>query len=461
MKRRKLAAALAMLSLLMHVPASAADDDATVLRVFLRDGTSLVSYGEFARVADRVVFSLPTSALPNPSLQLVNIPAARIDWDRTNRYADAARAARYARTQAEPDYAALSSAVARTLNDVAVTADPTQRLAMVEGARKTLAEWPQTHFNYRVAEVRQLLSMLDETIADLHAAAGGSRFELSIVAVAPPREAAERLLPDPTAVESVEQLLVAANLAESASERRSLLKVALASIESRAASFPSSWAAATRLKVKRALDADLKIDRSYQLMIRRAIGRADARARFADVRGISRVLQTLRQSDAALGRRRPDAITDAIRAIEARLDAARRLQLARERWSVRAAALRRYAVAMSLPLKILHSLDPPLDDIKLLVGSNAETLALVQRQAARALTLMGQIVPPDECRDAHALLVSAANLADNAAMIRRSAAEAGDITRAWDASSAAAGALMLGAKARTDIQAVVARPQLQ
>ena len=76
------------------LPASAADDDATLLRVFLRDGTSLVSYGEFARVADRVVFSLPTSPLPHPSLQLVNIPAARIDWDRTNRYADAARAAR-------------------------------------------------------------------------------------------------------------------------------------------------------------------------------------------------------------------------------------------------------------------------------------------------------------------------------------------------------------------------------
>ena len=126
---------------------------------------------------------------------------------------------------------ALSNAVARTLNDVAVTADPTERLAIVEGARKTLAEWPQTHFNYRVAEVRQMLSMLDETIADLRAAAGGSRFELSLVAVAPPRETNERLLPAPTPVESVEQLLVAANLAESPSERRTLLNQALAGVD--------------------------------------------------------------------------------------------------------------------------------------------------------------------------------------------------------------------------------------
>ena len=34
------------------------------------------------------------------------------------------------------------------------------------------------------------------------------------------------------------------------------------------------------------------------------------------------------------------------------------------------------------------------------------------------------------------------------AQIRREAVLAGDMTRAWDASSAAAGALMLGAKAR-------------
>ncbi len=150
MKSRVLAAVVVVLSLLAHASASAADDDATLLRVFLRDGTSLVSYGEFARVADRVIFSLPTSALPNPLLQLVNIPADRIDWDRTNRYADAARAARYTATRAESDYLAISNSVARTLNDVAATADPIKRLAMVEGARKTLAEWPQSHFNYRL-----------------------------------------------------------------------------------------------------------------------------------------------------------------------------------------------------------------------------------------------------------------------------------------------------------------------
>ena len=34
-------------------------DTATLFRVFLNNGTAVVSYGEYARVGDRVVFSMP------------------------------------------------------------------------------------------------------------------------------------------------------------------------------------------------------------------------------------------------------------------------------------------------------------------------------------------------------------------------------------------------------------------
>jgi hypothetical protein len=71
------------------------------------------------------------------------------------------------------------------------------------------------------------------------------------------------------------------------------------------------------------------------------------------------------------------------------------------------------------------------------------------------------VVPPHELAGAHALFLSAVQLADNAAQIRREAALAGDMTRAWDASSAAAGALMLGAKARADILTALRLPQLR
>ena len=99
MKRCRLAGALMAACLLTPMRASAAalaPDEATLFRVFLKDGTTLVSYGEFARVGDRVVLSIPTGAPhPNPALQVVTLAANRVDWDRTNRYADSARAAHY------------------------------------------------------------------------------------------------------------------------------------------------------------------------------------------------------------------------------------------------------------------------------------------------------------------------------------------------------------------------------
>src|SRR6516164_5865717 len=94
----------AVLVALLGAPARAwAADEPTLLRVFLKDGTSLVSFGEPARVGDRVVFSMPTTATPNPPLHLINLSADRVDWDRTNRYAATARAAHYVRNQAEND----------------------------------------------------------------------------------------------------------------------------------------------------------------------------------------------------------------------------------------------------------------------------------------------------------------------------------------------------------------------
>ena len=83
------------------------------------------------------------------------------------------------------------------------------------------------------------------------------------------------------------------------------------------------------------------------------------------------------------------------------------------------------------------------------------------RQVERVIKLIENIAPPEECQAAHALLVSAAHLARNAAAIRREAAQSGDIARAQDASSAAAGALMLSARARTEIQSLLLPPQLK
>src|SRR5512140_795762 len=242
MQFRWLAAAALALCVAAPALAARAGDNATLFRVFLKDGTTLVSYGEFARVGDRVVFSIPTAATPDPPLQLVNIAAERVDWERTDRYTASARADHYVATRAEDDYASLTSEVARTLNEVATTDDPSRRLSIVEGARKSLAAWPAQHYNYRFNDVRQMVMLLDEAIADLRSATGNGRFDLSLVAYAD-APTAEPVLPPPTPKEAIEQTLRAAAVVESPIERMSLLSAAVGAIDSTRNALPADWAA--------------------------------------------------------------------------------------------------------------------------------------------------------------------------------------------------------------------------
>jgi hypothetical protein len=461
MKRCRLAAAVVVAIGLSVAHTALADDEATVFRVFLKDGMSLVSYGEFARVDDRVVFSMPTSASVNdPQLQLVTVSADHIDWDRTTRYAEAARSARYMVTQAEAHYAMLTAEIGQALNDVSLTTDPARRLEIVERARRTLGDWPASHFNYKQAEVQQMVALLDEAIADLRAAAGLQRFDLSFVASTDPAPRSDLLLPRPTPREAIEQTLIAARLSDSPAERVSLMYMALAGIERDAEVLPSAWRTEIRKATKATIAVELETDRAYQSLTSRMLGLAGLRAREADVRGLQRLLMEVHERDRALGAKRPDAVNALLESVEARLDAARRLRLAREGWAIRLPALLKYRVSVTPALERLDRLKPALEDIKSLAGSAPDALGIIQRAAAQVLKTAPAITPPEELRAAHALLVSAAQMADSAARIRREAALTGNIGRAWDASAAAAGALMLVARARTEIQELPRFPQL-
>jgi hypothetical protein len=459
MYKRWLATALAASTGIFALagPARAADD-ATLLRVFLRDGSSLVSYGEPAQVGDRVVFSMPTASTPNPPLHLVNLAADRVDLDRTNRYASAARAARYVAVQADIDYAELSNQITQALNAVAVTTNLAERLRIVQKARNTLADWPQNHFNYKLADVRQMLAMLDEAIADLRAAAGERRFDLSLTAFVDPPTITESLLPPPTPRESIEQVLLAARYSDSAADRMSLLSTAAAAMEREKASLPPEWLAATRAETDAQIKEEARLDSAYRLLTAGIMAVANDRANYADVRGLERLVNRVHARDAALGYKRAEAVTALIGELEAKLDAARKVQLARDRWALRAPAFRRYHSAIQEPMDLFAQMKPSLENIKALAGSSPASLLTVERLVAQITELAATVVPPQEMAAAHALLVSAAQLAGNAARIRREATLAGDLARAWDASSAAAGALMLGARARADIQSFLRPP---
>ena len=440
---------------------SSVADEAPLFRVFLQDGSSLVSYGELARVDDRVVFSMPTSAsAAAPQLQLVNIASDRVDWERTANYAEAVRSTRYVATRAESDYALLTNDIAQALNDVTLTDDAARRLVIVERARKSLADWPAAHYNYKRDDVQQMLGTLDEAIAALRAATGASAFDLTFVAAATAPDTREAILPAPGARETIEQTLRAAQLTASPVERVSLLTVAANSLKTDAANLPSAWLVATREQVAAQIARELETDRKYQALTIRVLSLAAGRARLADVMGVQRVLTSIAINDVALGSARPDAVLSIVAAVDAQLDAARRLRLERDRWAIRAPELRAYRLAMAGPLYQIQRLTPLLESIKSLAGSGPDALGSILRATGQIRKAMEPITPPTELRDAHDLLVSAVQLADSAARIRREAAINGNMARAWDASSAAAGALMLAARARTDMQVALRPPQI-
>jgi hypothetical protein len=441
--------------------AAAVGGEAPLFRIFLKNGATLVSYGEFARVADRVVFSMPVSAaIENPQLHLVDIASERVDWARTVSYAESARAHRYAATRGETDYAALTGEIAQALNDVAKTSDPARRLAIVERARKTLVEWPARHYNYKQADVRQMVAMLDEAIANLRAASGAQRFDLTLVASVEAAPAAEPLLAAPTAQEVIEQTLAAAALTDTAAERTSLLAVALASIDREIAELPAAWAGTTRAATAAAIDRELEKDRAYRSLQVRMLRLAGERARAADVHGIQQLLAETNTADRVLGGVRPDTVNAIIAVVQEQLDAARRLRLERDRWSLRLPAMRHYRQSVGTSIQRLANLRPALEDIKALAGSGPDALGAILKVTADVLRIAQAIKPPDECREMHGLLMSAAQLADAAARLRREAALTGDMRRAWDASSAAAGSLMLAERTQTELQTVLRPPQL-
>ena len=440
---------------------SAAPDSAPLFRVFLTDGTSLVSYGELARLDDQVVFSMPTSAsAAAPQLQLINIPSDRVDWPRTVSYAESVRATRYLATRAQADYDLLTTDIAQVLNDVGQTDDPVRRLAIVEQARKRLADWPSAHYNFKRDEIQQMLATLDEAIADLKAAAGANTFDLTFVAAATAPEPSEPILPAPGLKETIEQTLRAAQLTASPAERLSLLTVAANAIDADAASLPAEWAAATRAAVAAQIERETETDRKYQALSARMLRLAAQRAAAADVRGVQRVFASIRANDERLGGLRPDAVASMTAAVEAQLDETRRLRLARDSWALRAPDLRAYRDKVALSLTRLQRMVPLLEDIKALAGSGPSALGSLLRWAGQIRQSLTSIVPPSELSEAHNLLVSAVQLADSAAKIRREAAINGNMARAWDASSAAAGALMLAERARTELQLGLRPPQI-
>ena len=451
----------AVLGFALVVP-SVACAEPILYRLFLRTGGTLISYGEFARVGDRVIVSMPvTAAIESPQLQLVTLPESAIDWTQTDRYSAAARHAHYVRTRAEADYAAMNAEVAQQLNEVALAPDAKARLAIAERARRTLVEWPVTHHNYRVDDVRQLVAMLDEILTELRAATGDHRFELALVASAVPPPHAE-LLPPPTSTDVIAQAIAAAQIVDVSVEKLSLLQSVLSALQAPqlAASVDRGWLEGTRRVVASMITTELTAERQYTGFGREFIQAAIGRASRGDVRGVEEIVRKAARKDAELGGRRPEQMAALMTALEAHLTAARQLRLEQDRWRGRVGIYRSYWRSVRPVLEELGRARHGLDEIRALAGPDLAGLGRLDAIVARVAHRLGRVTPPAEMAGAHGVLANAAHMAANAARLRRDAVGSGQLAAAWDASSAAAGAMMLLARARAEVQRVLTPPRL-
>jgi hypothetical protein len=444
--------------------------EAVLYRVFLRDGSSIISYGDFARVGDRVVVSVPIGEGEQPTLQLVSIAESSVDWQVTDRYAEAARAKHYATTRGEDDFNLLSNDVARALNEVALTTDPAKRVALADAAREQLAEWPAAHHGYRAADVAQLSMLLEEVVSELRVAAGQARFDLKLVAPAMTAPVVD-VLPPPTLRESIELAFTAARVASEPAERVALLDSIARTLGAApapadgaadaAAPTAGTWVEAARARATAELLAEQRVDRAYAQLSARMLTRAADRARRADVRGLDAIVRSVLNEDARLGRARPHDIAALLVAVDAQRTAAQRLRLARDAWMLRAGVFREYRRQLSAPLGRLTRLKQWLEDVRQLAGPSPTAVAQLEERAAIAARELAMVKPPSELESAHALFSAACNLATRAASIRRKAILSGDLSAAWEASSAAAGSLMMLERALEDLKRLVERPQLR
>jgi hypothetical protein len=465
-RRARVLALVAVITAAVAGPLSSPADaaDALLYRIFLHDGSTLVSYGDFARVADRVVFSIPIGAIdtPSPVLHLVSIAETAVDWDRTDRYAEAIRAQHYAQTRGEADFDALSTDVARALTEVARTKDPARRLALATDARRALAAWPAAHYGYRSSDVAQLSYLMDEAISDLRVAAGQSRFDLDLVATAMPLPPNVPTLPPPTLRESIEQALSAAAVTPDSTERVSLLQTLVANLEQieQPATPALAWTSSLRAKASSALTTELKTDKSYGDLVAQIIAVADEKAKRADVGAIEGLVKATLKADDKLGRRRPQVTAALLATLDARLDAARRLRLAHDAWVLRQRAVKEYEGRIRSAVNRFRRSTTSLQQIKQLAGPSPDALPSLAERITNGWSDLKLVKPPTEAEAAHSMLIAAFQMAVRAAVSRRSAIKGTDMSTAWEASSAAAGALMLFERARDELRKLTVPPAL-
>jgi hypothetical protein len=454
---RLLGASTLTLAIVLGVPSLAsaqAIDAGAVFRVFLTSGQALASYGESAVVGDRVVFTLLVG-VPNgqPALQLMSLPKTAVDLERTVGYARSMRARHYAATRGEVDYAAMRLEAQRALEQVTGTTDPKKRVELAEEARRRLVAWSEGTYGFRAAEVRELIALFDDAIRELRSSAGERGITLDLRA-GPPEPGPETLLEPPALTESIDLALRAAQLADTEEDRLAILRTAAAVTSAD----PS--AGELNARVVRELRAEQTATESYVALADEVRKQADAARRRGDVSGVESAIAVLHVRDRELGSRRPERVTVVATELDGMLAAARAHRRALERY----AQVRRLLLEYERTMRpTMSGFDGLLPILKAVEEQRFTAYERLEAAGARLRAFQGTtraVTPPEDLADVHATLLSALQMAEHAVARRRLAVSTGNETFTREASSAAAGAIMLAGLAREQLVARLYPPKI-
>jgi hypothetical protein len=189
---------------------------------------------------------------------------------------------------------------------------------------------------------------------------------------------------------------------------------------------------------------------------------AEARRHAAGARigEVQRVLDRIPRDDARLGRKRPDVVEALRLSVQSQVDAARHLRLLRDRWAIRRSLYAEYQRSVGGQLLQLVKAQPALEAIRRLDGPPPDVLLTLQSRLQGGAEQMERMRPPVDLRAVHDLLLGAWRFAENAVQGRYEAARTGSVPGAWEASSSAAGALLLLSRAQQELRALLEPPRL-
>jgi hypothetical protein len=413
------------------------------------------------KLDDDVIFSMPVGGAPDqPRLQVAMVKTSLVDWPKTDRYAASARYKRYAETRGEEDYLRLSNEVADVLNTIALTTDRAQALVIAERARQTVAAWPQTHFGYRQNDIREIVSLLDQAISSLRAVGSGNPFELSLVAMAGPPD----LVPVhgmPNVKEQLDQMMQLASITKAPTERMAVLQGALALVTEAAPRMSAADATTYRTEVEGAIREEVAVDKRYTDLSRRSLDQANRAAQRADSPAIERIVARVRAEDTRFGQKRPQTVDALNTTLQGKLADSRRLRLLRDQWVLRRDTYRQYQSSVGSSLLLLVKNTASLRAIRTLDGPDPAQLVLLKAQLSGGADRLERMRTPEYLRDVHERLVGAWRFAENAVRARFDAVSRADAKAAWEASSSAAGALMMLSRVQQDLTNLLTPPRLQ